>query len=112
MGAAIQRAWAGNERLAIVFWYYAFLGGIALSLVSGWAFKVADTADIKAVGVLINLATFLASLVYSVWLVVALWRCSPNVGRKLWSNLAKLVAVAVVAGTVSWLYEVTLWFYE
>jgi len=30
MTTAISRAWTGKERLAIVFWYYAFLGAIAV----------------------------------------------------------------------------------
>jgi hypothetical protein len=109
MTTAISRAWSGKERLAIVFWYYAFLGAIAVSLLSGWAFKAADTADIKVVGSVLNFLTFIAVLAYSIWVAVALWRCALNVGRQLWSNLARLVALAQVAGTVYWLYEVTLW---
>lgn len=112
MTAVIKKAWAGDERLSTVFWYYAFLGTIIVSVVSNFALKVADSAGIKAIGAVITLGAVIAAVAYNSWIVVALWRCAPNVERRLWGTIARVYAVAQAALIAYWIFEFALWLGE
>ncbi len=77
----IGKAWRGEERLWKVFWIYYVLGSIAANLIGvalgiGVLFllKTQGKPDIfAATNVGIGVGT-----IYSIWILVALWRCSQN----------------------------------
>jgi len=62
----------------------------ALSAVLIWATERAYGRDHVALGALASVARI---LLYLIWLH-AVWRCSRNVGRPLWTHIARALSVA------------------
>jgi len=112
MTAVLRRAWIGEERLSIVFWYWAFLGSIAAGLALAFASRVADTAGTKPIGAAITLGVVVVSVAYYTFVAVAMWRCAPNVRRPIWRTIGRVYAVAQAGLMLYWLYEVALWLAE
>ena len=94
MAAAITRAFSGQERLSVVFWLYAVLGGLIVSALSNFGLSVANSAGVRVLGIGISVAVVLTALVYYAWAFVSVWRCAFNVHRRIWGYVARVYAVA------------------
>jgi len=79
------RAWQGRMALPVVFWGY----GVATSM----ALAVMYVATLDAAQLAFQQVLILISAVYSVWILVAIWRCAPNASL-FWGTLARWLAVA------------------
>ena len=83
----VSRFWRGRGRLWVVYWLYGVLGSAILTalLAAPVAF-----AGMSAIYYLIMLAVV---AVYTVWIVVSVWRCAFNVDREMWAYLARGLTV-------------------
>jgi hypothetical protein len=87
-GGAAERRAVGHLPLWQVWW----LGGAALAALTAalvWATERAYGGGQEVLGDLAGVARI---VLYLVWLQ-AVWRCSRNVERRLWTHLARIVAV-------------------
>ncbi len=83
--AAELRAWRGQMPLPPVFWGYGV--GTSLAL-------IALTATALVAGELVfQQILLLLSLAYTIWVLVAIWRCAPNAAL-VWATAARLAVVA------------------
>jgi hypothetical protein len=83
------RAWRGEGPLGKLFWVY----GVLVSLVLALLYLLA--MDEKRIVVQQLLLFALAG--YTVWILVAIWRCAAN---SPWGSLARWLTVAWAANTV------------
>lgn len=83
----LKQYWQGRGRLWVVYWLYGVLGSAILTALL--ALPVA-LAGVSAVYYLVALAVV---AVYTVWIVVSVWRCAFNVDRELWAYLARGLTV-------------------
>ncbi len=69
----VSHYWRGEGRLWVVFWIYGVLASALLT-----AIVLAATLNnwITAVWVLVAL---LLGVAYTVWVLVSVWRCAPNI---------------------------------
>jgi hypothetical protein len=79
------RAWRGQMALPVVFWGY----GVAASLV----FAILHATALDAGQLALQQSLILISAAYTVWILVAIWRCAPN-ADPFWGTLAKWLTVA------------------
>lgn len=79
------RAWRGQMSLPIVFWGY----GVTTSL--GIAVLHATALDLGLLA--LQQVLILASFGYTVWILVAIWRCASN-AVPFWGSLARWLTVA------------------
>ncbi|TAK47599.1 MAG: hypothetical protein EPO23_11270 [Xanthobacteraceae bacterium] len=86
------RAWRGEERLGKVFWGY----GIAISILFAACFIGAVYSD----RVMLQQFLLMAFAAYTVWILVAVWRCAGNTRELFWGFLARLLTVAWMVNTV------------
>ena len=104
--------WRGNGPLWKIFWIY----GVAVSV--GLAALIATAAFQKWVGLPGLIAMLVGLVIYTIWVVVSIWRCADNIqGRPsgfdpaLWSSLSRALTVAWVInvlGLSSLLLEMTI----
>ena len=92
IGHAAQRffgpeaaAWRGEFDLATVFWGYGVLGSSVLIILHATALILRQIA--------LQEALIAASALYTVWIVVAIWRCSSR-AHPYWGTLARWLTVA------------------
>ena len=78
-------AWRGETNLATVFWGYGVFGSSALIALHATALMLRQ--------VVLQEAMILASALYTVWIVVAIWRCSAR-AHPYWATLARWLTVA------------------
>lgn len=78
------RVWRGQAPLVIVFWGY----GVAASL--GIVVLYAMAAQLGQI--LLQQALLILAALYTVWIVVGIWRCSPNAAPS-WGTLARWLTV-------------------
>ena len=84
------RAWRGAMSLPVVFWGY----GVATSLMIATLHASAlDLGQLALQEILIVL-----SVGYTVWILVAIWRCAAN-ADPLWANVARWLTVAWALNT-------------
>ncbi|KAB2937159.1 hypothetical protein [Hyphomicrobium sp.] len=83
------RAWHGEEPLWKVFWGYGVLASAVL------AFLYLIAMDEKRVAMQQMLLIVLAA--YTVWILVAIWRCAAN---SPWGALARGLTIAWAANTI------------
>jgi|GEM_PF-5168210 len=96
----IKRAWRGEAKLWVVFWLWGFLFPLLASLLLTFVIAAVPALTIP-IGVL--------WLVYVVWWIVAVWKCSFNVGARFWGYLARiymcaapvLIVVGILVGAFS-----------
>ncbi len=81
----IIRAWHGEARLAPVFW----LGGVLPSLILIALFGMA----VYSGQTLAEQILLVAFALFTVWIVVSIWRCSEP-AETLWQILARFLTVA------------------
>lgn len=79
------RAWKGRMSLPTVFWGYGVAMSMALAMLHATAL---DAGQLAFQQVLI-----LISVAYTVWILVAIWRCAPN-ASPFWGTLAGWLTVA------------------
>lgn len=79
------RVWRGQMPLGVVFWRYGVLFSLAIVALFLAAYNAGETALLQ---VLIGLSTL-----YTIWIVVGIWRCSPN-AAPFWGDLARWLTVA------------------
>jgi len=79
------RAWQGRMSLPVVFWGYGVATSMTLAILHATALE-AGQLTLQQVLILI-------SVVYTVWILVAIWRCAPN-ASPFWGTLAQWLTVA------------------
>lgn len=92
------RAWQGKSSLGLVFWIYGIALSSLLAVVTAWAF-------IENRPPLLQLL-IIADFAYTLWVLVAIWRCSTN-AHELWGGLARWLTIAWGLNTIF-----VLWFIE
>jgi len=80
-----RRAWLGRMALPVVFWGYGVAASMVLAILHATAL---DAGQLAFQQVLI-----LISAAYTVWILVAIWRCAPN-ASPFWGTLARWLTVA------------------
>jgi hypothetical protein len=108
----VEYYWRGNGPLWKIFWIY----GVVVSV--GLATLIATAAFQKWVGLPGLIGVLAGLIVYTIWVVVSIWRCADNIeGRPfgidpaLWSSLSRALTVAWVInalGLSSLLIEMTM----
>lgn len=79
------RAWRGRMPLAVVFWGYGVATSMALVILHATAL---DAGQLAFQQVLI-----VVSAAYTIWILVAIWRCAPN-AAPFWGVLARWSTIA------------------
>ena len=85
-GFFVLRFWRGAGPLWQVYWVY----GVGVSCALAAAFAAALFADNVAMQQLL----LPVILVYTIWVVVSVWRCAPNTGKEVYTHLARGLTVA------------------
>ncbi len=84
-------AWTyGEERLWKPFWLGGLVGGIIWSII----IAIAELG-----GVYVTLLFQILYLIYSIWILVCVWRCAFNVDWVGWGYIARALTILSV---VSW----------
>jgi len=89
MSANVARYyWRGEGPLWKVYWLYGVLGSNALALILLWLMQrgAMDSGWFQLV--------LLVLAVYTVWIVVSVWRCAFNVQNPLYGHMARALTVA------------------
>lgn len=97
MAAVIARAFSGQERLVVVFWLYAVLGGVLVSALSRFGLNAADSAGTRTAEIALSGLVLLLGIAYYSWALVSVWRCAFNARRRFWGYVARTYAVAQAA---------------
>ncbi len=84
----IERGYNGQVRLWKIFWFGYVAPLLPLSVVFQLYKETSDRLPSW-----VGLVGFLAIFLFQVWLVVALWRCAPNVNRPSFRRLGRAFAV-------------------
>lgn len=79
------RAWRGDAPPGFVFWMYGVAVSSLLAALTARAF-VHDRWELLQ-------ALIVGDLAYTVWVLVAIWRCSAR-ARPFWGGLARVLTVA------------------
>jgi len=79
------RAWRGLMALPVVFWGYGVATSTVLAILHATALD-AGQLDVQQALIVISMA-------YTVWILVAIWRCAQNTGP-FWGTLARWLTVA------------------
>ncbi len=95
----LQRAWAGEERLAKVWWNIGVPLNIALAATAGGVIRgaqtpSADSPSDQAGALLVVLGMLFA--IWAAWAYMA-WRCATNVERPAWALVARCILVFNIA---------------
>jgi hypothetical protein len=80
--------WQGRGPLWKVYWLYGVLGSNVLVLI------LLILMERSALGSLWFQLVLLLLAAYTVWIVVSVWRCAPNVENPLYGHMAKALTVA------------------
>ncbi len=83
--ASELRAWRGQMPLGIVFWGYGVTASSALAILH-WTAMDGDQVILQQILIALSAA-------YTVWILMAIWRCAPN-SAPLWCMLARYLTVA------------------
>ncbi|WP_372840171.1 hypothetical protein [Phaeovulum sp.] len=78
------RAWRGQMPLPVVFWGYGVGTSIVLAILHATALDAGQ--------LLFQQALILISAAYTIWILVAIWRCAAK-ARALWGVLARWLTV-------------------
>ncbi|PQA89749.1 hypothetical protein CW354_02525 [Marinicaulis flavus] len=84
------RAWCGAQSLGKVFWGYGVIVCSALILLCTRTFYDGNIVMQEVLGILFG--------AYTVWVLVAVWRCAEN-ANPFWCSLARWLTVAWAANT-------------
>ena len=83
------RAWRGAEPLGKVFWGYGVLASTVLAL-----FYLIALYEKR---IAVQQALLIVLLVYTVWILVAIWRCAEG---SIWGGLARGLTIAWAGNTI------------
>ena len=90
----ILKAWHGEESLKKVFWIYSILGLLLFSFLLNFLQLVGVSAEENghSTNGLLSLmvALTIGFIVYMIWALGSLWKCSFNVKWKWWGYLSRL----------------------
>jgi hypothetical protein len=103
----MRRGWAGQARLSQVF-LHAVLAFVVLSLLHWLALRAANFAGLKEIRTVGVLSVMAAGMTWCIWTAVALWRCAPNVERRVWVAAARVCAVGLAAVVALTIYELVV----
>ncbi len=84
------RVWRGKASLRLVFWGYGVVAGSVLAVLFATAYYLNQIA--------LQQTLIVVSALYTVWIVVGIWRCAAN-ATAFWGNLARLLCVAWAMNT-------------
>jgi hypothetical protein len=79
------RAWRGEHSLGIVFWWYGVATGLGLIVFHAAALYLGLWA--------LEQVLIIVSAGYTVWLLVAIWRCASH-AASIWRDLARFLTIA------------------
>jgi hypothetical protein len=85
-------AWRGEQPLWKVFWLY----GVAVSGVLIAIYAAAFYSDRVA----LRQVLLVCFALYTVWILVSVWRCANNTRERYWSLLARFLTVAWAGNTI------------
>lgn len=80
-----RTAWRGGARLATVFWGYGVLASSVLIVLHTTALMLRQVA--------LQEVLIVTSALYTVWVLIAIWRCSSH-AHPYWGTLARSLTVA------------------
>lgn len=80
-----RRAWRGEVPLGRVFWVHGVAVSLVIAVLHATALDLGELAFQQAL--------ILFSAAYTVWIVVAIWRCAASADA-FWSSLARWLTVA------------------
>lgn len=83
-------AWHGHRPLAVVFWGYGVLASAMLIALHAAALTSGQVA--------LEQGLLVVSALYTVWILVAIWRCSAGAGP-YWGLLARAMTIAWALNT-------------
>lgn len=83
-------AWRGEANLITVFWGYGVVASSALIVLHAAALMLRQIA--------LQQVLIAASVLYTVWVLVAIWRCSTR-AHPYWGTLARWLTVAWALNT-------------
>jgi hypothetical protein len=93
----VEYYWRGKGPLWKVFWLYGVLVSVGLAVL------IATAAFQNWVALPALIAMIVGLVIYTIWVVVSIWRCADNIeGRPfgytpaLWSSLSRALTVAWV----------------
>ena len=82
--------WNGKQKLWKAFWIMGFVFQILLfyflSFLLYLGLLIGLTWSIK-------ITIFLLSNIYTIWILVSIWRCAYNVKNKIWGNLSRVIVI-------------------
>jgi hypothetical protein len=81
----ILRYWNGNAPLRYAFWYIHFLGVVLIRI----AGKLLESSE----SFLILSSFTVFGIIYYIFTVVSVWRCSLNVTKKYWGYVARTFVI-------------------
>lgn len=84
------RAWRGQMSLAMTFWGYGVFGCCLLAALHAAALDLGQ--------LLFQQALIVLSALYTLWILVAIWRCAPN-AIPFWDTAARWLTVAWALNT-------------
>lgn len=79
------RAWRGQVSLPVVFWGYGVATSLAVAILHATALDLGQMA--------LQQALIIISAAYTIWILVAIWRCALN-AAPFWGSLARWLTVA------------------
>jgi hypothetical protein len=110
--ASLGRYWRGEGPLWRVYWIYGVLGSLLLTV------AIALPMWQKWIGQGTAIAALIAGAVYTVWILVCVWRCALNIegeplgmSRDGWALLARMLTFAWainVLGLAAILFSTTM----
>lgn len=116
----IKNCWNGEERLSVVFWIWGVLVNSILSFLIEiilWPFVFVPLANmqlgrsIESIGYLnillmiVVISIAIVAIVYEIWVIVSIWRCSWNAKNKYWGWVARMVFIlALILGMIDVLF--------
>ena len=88
MNNFVTRYWRGEGPLWRAYWLYGVAGSLALVAALG----APMLHDLK-ISVPYYLGAAIVTAAYTIWILVAVWRCAFNVKDSLWGYLARALTV-------------------
>ena len=82
----LRKYWKGEEKLWKVFWIWTLIPHVIFHFLQE---SIGETSG----GVNLILLMWIPFGIYAVWILISLWRCSPNVG---WSGFKVLARIFVI----------------
>ncbi|MDZ7786908.1 MAG: hypothetical protein U5K73_01840 [Halofilum sp. (in: g-proteobacteria)] len=88
IGATIAWYWQGNGSLWRVFWLWGVVGS--------WLLAALFLTFTRAWGLSWTLYLVMAAIMtlYTIWILVSVWRCAENARNEQWQVLARVLTVA------------------